>query len=81
MKAMKTESVPQPLVVRETAPHAVHPTALGILAVALFAGCCSRGEGSEIVSTRRPAFGLAQLEPGAIAVTSPLKPARFSFQA
>ncbi|HXP63482.1 MAG TPA: hypothetical protein VN829_23465 [Dongiaceae bacterium] len=81
MKDMKTEFVHRSLVVRKLAPQAVHPTALGILAVALFAGCCSTGEGAEIARSRSPAFDLAQLEPGAIAVTSPLKPARFSFQA
>jgi hypothetical protein len=78
---MKTESIRQSLDSRKTAPQAGRPTTLGILAVALFAGCCSTGAGSEIVRSQRPAFDLAQLEPGAIAVTSPRKPARFSFQA
>jgi hypothetical protein len=78
---MKTESVHQSLVLRKMAPQAVHPTTLGMLAAALLAGCCSTGECSEIARRQGPAFDLAQLEPGAIAVTSPLKPAGFSFQA
>lgn len=81
MKDMKTEFVHRSLIGRKLAPQAVHPTTLGILAAALFAGCCSTSEGAEIARSQPPAFDLAQLEPGAIAVTLPLKPARFSFQA